>query len=85
MIKDWVFTDDKRIYHFRVAGVLIRNGKDFLQKVENDYALPGGHVDCGETSENALVREFNEELGGDISCDHLLWIEENFVWNVWDE
>jgi len=78
MIKDWIFSDDNNICHFRVAGVLIRNGKVFLQKVENDYALPGGHVNFGETSENALVREFKEEIGVDIFCDRLLWVEENF-------
>ena len=78
MIKEWFFTEEKSICHFRVAGVLIRNGKIFLQRVENDYALPGGHVDYGETSENALVREFKEELNVDISCERLLWVEENF-------
>jgi 8-oxo-dGTP pyrophosphatase MutT (NUDIX family) len=83
MIKEWVFTDDKSLCHFRVAGVLIRNNKIFLQKVKNDYMLPGGQVDYGETSENALVREFKEEIGVDISCERLLWVEENF-WK-WDD
>ena len=78
MIKEWVFTDDKSLCHFRVAGVLIRDGRIFLQKVKNDYTLPGGHVDYGETSEKALVREFKEELGVDVSCERLLWVEENF-------
>jgi 8-oxo-dGTP pyrophosphatase MutT (NUDIX family) len=35
--------------------VLVRNGRD-------EWELPGGRLDIGETPEQALVREFEEEL-----------------------
>jgi len=80
MPKDWFFSDGKSICHFRVAGVLIKGDKVFLQKVKDEYAFPGGHVSFGETSVNTLIREFKEEIGVDILCERLLWVEENF-WN----
>jgi len=80
MIEDWLFSDESSVCHFRVAGVLVRNDKIFLQRHKNEYALPGGHVSFGETSQDALVREFKEEVGVDITCKRLIWVEENF-WN----
>ena len=80
MPKDWIFTDDKTICHFRSAGVLIRDGKILVQRDKNgnEYALPGGHVIVGETGEASLIREYKEETGADIVCERLIWIEENF-------
>ncbi len=37
--------------------------KKFLPGV---YELPGGHIDFGETAEDGLVREINEEFGIDV-------------------
>ena len=76
---DWIFSDENNICHFRAAGVLIRDNKLFVQKESNNVcAIPGGHVSFGETSENALIREFKEEIGIDIVVDRLIWVEENF-------
>jgi len=36
------------------------------KKGRNYYFLPGGHVEYGESTKNALVRELKEELGIDI-------------------
>lgn len=51
-----------------------------LQKPVNDegYAIPGGHVAFGESSEEALLREFMEEIGANIQVERLLLIGENF-------
>ena len=82
MNKDWLFTGDEYICSFRSVGVLIRNNKILVQRdADNEeYALPGGHVIIGETATEALIREYKEETGADITCERLIWTEECF-WN----
>jgi len=46
-----------------VKGVLFVDGKVVLMLNErNEWELPGGRMDAGETPTQALVREFEEEL-----------------------
>ena len=54
-----------------------------LQKPTNDtaYAFPGGHAEFGETNAQTLVREFQEEIGVDISVSDLKWVAEILRWN----
>jgi len=79
MIKDWIFSDEQRICHFRVAGVLVRGDKLLVQSDnDNVFAIPGGHIAFGETSQSALIRELREEIGIDISVGRLIWVEEYF-------
>ena len=68
----------------RVTGLLLRNDKLLVQRSDGVYALPGGHLRFGETTEEALIREYREETGADIVCDRLLWTEEHF-WNWGDK
>ncbi len=35
--------------------------------------FPGGHIEPGETEEMAVVREFREELGGEVAPHERLW------------
>lgn len=42
------------------------NGEILLCHSNNNYHLPGGHLDEGETFEECLVREIKEETGIDI-------------------
>jgi 8-oxo-dGTP pyrophosphatase MutT (NUDIX family) len=37
------------------------------------YALPGGHVETGETLQETAVREIKEELNLDIDLERKLW------------
>ncbi|OGD32284.1 hypothetical protein A3C91_00820 [Candidatus Azambacteria bacterium RIFCSPHIGHO2_02_FULL_52_12] len=59
--------------------VIVRDGALLLckQKTKKYYFLPGGHVEFGESSENALKREIKEELGASVSSLKLIGIVEN--------
>lgn len=80
MARDWLFRGEDYRCDLRVAGVLLKDGKILLQRDKNgaEYALPGGHVQVGETTENALKREFCEEMGMEITIKRFLWTEECF-------
>lgn len=82
MNNDWLFQNENSICSYRTVGVLIRDNKILVQRDKDgtEYALPGGHVKIGETSEQSLIREYKEETGADIVCDRLIWVEETF-WN----
>ena len=82
MEKDWLFKGDGYICDLRAVGVLMQDDRILVQRDREgaDYALPGGHVKIGETTEEALVRELKEETGVDIQCRRFLWTEECF-WN----
>jgi len=48
-------------------------------KWNNEWIVPGGHVEPGELLENAVVRETREELGVDIEVIDMFNISQNFV------
>ena len=65
-------TDDK---HPRVGvgAILVRNGKVLMGKRKNahgegSWALPGGHLEFGESLEECATRETYEETGIIISA-----------------
>lgn len=76
MNKDWNFKSGKNICSFRAVGIFIKDGKVLVQKDNNKYALPGGHVKIGETAEETLIREFVEETGLHIKCKRVIWVDE---------
>ena len=80
MTNDWLFRGEDYRRDLRAAGVLLKDGKILLQRDKNgaEYALPGGHVQVGEETQNALKREFCEEMGVKIAIKRLLWTEECF-------
>jgi len=62
-----------------VDAVVRRDGKILLIKRKNDpfkgkWALPGGFVECGETTEGAIIREVKEETNVDIEVEGLLGV-----------
>lgn len=67
-------------FNYRVATLIKYNNKILLHKSKEDdfYAIPGGRIMIGETSENALKREFIEEMGAKITIKDYLGTVENF-------
>ncbi len=53
------------------AVLLTRRGSS-LNNHPGQWALPGGRVDPGETAVEAAMREAHEEVGLELSTDHLL-------------
>ena len=71
--------DDYKL-NVRAAGVMIHNGKVLVHKNVNSdyYALIGGRVEIGESSEDTIKREIKEELGKDIKITKYISTIENF-------
>ena len=67
-------------FKFRVGGILKVNDKYLTVKIQDNdfYCLPGGHVELGEDTDSAVLREMKEELGSDVEIDRLVSIIQNF-------
>ena len=70
-------------FKFRVCGIIINDGKILLEEYSKDsFCLPGGYVNLGESSEDAIQRELKEELEIDFNIDSFLGVIENFFTNL---
>ena len=85
----------EQVFPEPTVGALIFNseGKVFLvksHKWKDMYVCPGGHIELGETMEQALKREIKEETGMDITdikhvCTHEFvhgeefWKKKHFI------
>ena len=79
------------------VGALIFNREDRLllvrsHKLRDQYVIPGGHIELGETMEQALRREILEETGLRISdiryigmqefiYDEVFWEKRHFIFH----
>lgn len=64
-----------------VGGVVIRDGRVLLARrarepLQGQWSIPGGHVEWGETLEQAVVRELREETALDVRVLELLEVVE---------
>ena len=68
-------------FKYRVVGILFDdNGRVLIQRVADNpfYCLPGGRVELGESSIEAVKRELEEELSFDVTVEKPLFLLENF-------
>lgn len=72
--------NDDIIFKLRVNGILINDKKILcVQMMKNGFfCLPGGHIEIGEDSKNAIIREIKEETKIDTEIVKLISITENF-------
>lgn len=75
-------TDDYN-FKFRVSGLVIKNNKILLVDMDDSgfLCLPGGYVELGETTEEAVKRELVEEIGKNFEIIKYLGIVENYFIN----
>ena len=71
---------EKINFHYCVRAIIEQDKKFLVIRVNNAdyYHLSGGHVEIGETSEQALLREIKEETGFEVIVNNLVLIHEQF-------
>jgi 8-oxo-dGTP pyrophosphatase MutT (NUDIX family) len=65
------------VFPVSVKGVVLRDGRVLLLRNERqEWELPGGRLEVGETPEACVAREIAEETGWDVKVDMLLdaWV-----------
>ncbi len=70
-----------QVYPEPTVGGLIVNGEGKIlltrsHKWFGKYTLPGGHIELGETAEEAVRREVKEEVSLDVEVGRLLLMQE---------
>ena len=70
-------------FKFRVSGLIIKENKLLLVDMDDSgfLCLPGGYVELGETTEEAMKRELLEEVGINFSTTKYLGMVENYFIN----
>ena len=72
----------RQVYPEPTVGALIINSENRILLVKSHkwmngkYSVPGGHVEIGESFEEAIIREVKEETGLDIVPKRLFMIQE---------
>jgi len=74
-------------FKFRVSGIVIKNNKILLVDMDDSgfLCLPGGYVELGETTEQACLREFQEEVKKNLKIDKYCGVIENFFKNKYNK
>lgn len=77
---DLRFETEKEEFHVRTCGIIKQEDKFLVMRANKTpyYHIPGGHIEIGEDSEQAIIREIKEEIGSDVKETKLIAIQENF-------
>jgi ADP-ribose pyrophosphatase YjhB (NUDIX family) len=67
-------------FNCRVGGIVMSGRRMLLHRDPADpfWTAPGGRVEFGETSDDAIRREWAEALGTESKVGRLLWVAEDF-------
>lgn len=78
-MKDIEIKNEYGKFKFRVSAVILKDNSILLEKAKkyDGYCFPGGHVELGETTVEALNRELKEELNITMKKANLLCVQEN--------
>ena len=71
---------EKEEFHARACGIIKQKNSFLIMRVNKTpyYHIPGGYIEIGEDSKQAVIREIKEEIGCDIEKAELFAIQENF-------
>lgn len=70
-------------FKFRVSAIIIKDNKLLVEnslKKDGYYVLPGGHIEFGEISSEALLREVEEEVKIKVKILNLFCVLENIYY-----
>lgn len=81
---DLTFRTENGRFNHRVGAIIIQDGKILMVKNENApyYYSVGGRVKFGESCEEAILREVEEELGIVATVERPVFFNENFFTEV---
>lgn len=77
---DISFQIENEKFNYRVCGIILSEENILaMHDVRSPYYyLPGGRVKLGETAEQAVIREIQEELGIVTRIQRPLWLNQSF-------
>ena len=77
---DISFKLENNKFNYRVCAMIISDNKILAMHDDRSpyYYLPGGRVAMGETAEDAVLREVQEELHITAKIDRPLWLNQAF-------